>query len=185
MDKLTFLEIGKLIEEAQTGSVQAREKIVGSYMKYIYKKAFTTNITAMDTEDIISIGVMSVLECIKKYDILKNANFTSYVTTAINKNIMNIQIRNYNKTKLDTPLYKVDAILIKDDHTADNIIIAMERKTLKEALTSLKESEKTLIDNIYFKRRSLKDISEELDVNYVTVINRRNSILKKLLKFLE
>lgn len=185
MEKLTFLEIDKLIEEAKNGSQEAKEKIVGSYMKYLYKKAFSCNVTAMDIEDIISIGTIKILQCIKNYDISINDNFTSYVTYAINNYLINLQMRNQKKYNLNTAIDEVAAILVDKEDTYETVICNMERKSLRNALSSLTEKEKNLIDNIYFKRKSLKNIAEELDVNYVTVINRRNIILKKLLRLLE
>lgn len=185
MEKCDYEVLDELITKAKEGSDEAKEEIINKYIRYVYKKAFIYNVSAFDFEDLVSTGIIAILECIKKYDKDKNSNFTSYVIMAINNNILNSQMKYHRKTKLNTPIEEVAVSLVDENDDYEKIITEMECKRLKKALASLNEDEKKLIDNIYFKQRSLKSIGTELKITHVAVIYHRNKILKKLLIILE
>lgn len=61
-------------------------------------------------------------------------------------------------------------------------------KELYKALDSLNKDERDLIERIFFKEETIREIARNNDVSHVAVQKRRNKILKKLkeiLKYLE
>lgn len=184
MKNIEYGDLEETLVKAQEGSKEHKEKVLERYMKYIYKKAFMMNLTAVKFEDLVSVGTMTVLQCILKFDKDKHSNFTSYVVTAINNNLLDYQMTTCRKTMKDVEMDEAADEMIGEEHPQDQVLLYLEIQELRKALKSLSQEERLLIDSIYYKQKSLKATGEALGVSYVTVVNRRNRILKKLLMML-
>lgn len=69
----------------------------------------------------------------------------------------------------------LDAVSVEDA-----AIALILREQLRRALALLTPAERTLIDGIYFKDLSERQVSKQTGVPYMTVHNRKVRILKKL-----
>lgn len=67
----------------------------------------------------------------------------------------------------------------------DAAIAHIFRKRLRGVLALLPSSERKLIDDIYFRNLSERQVSEETGVHYMTVHNRKVRVLKKLAKLMK
>ena len=67
----------------------------------------------------------------------------------------------------------------------DAAIAHILRKRLQGALALLPSSERKLIDDIYFRNLSERQVSEKTGVHYMTVHNRKVRVLKKLAKLMK
>lgn len=185
MENIEYRDLEDTLVMARQGSKEHKEKILQRYMKYIYKKAFMVNLSARNFEDLVSIGTMTVLQCILKFDKGKHCNFTSYVVAAINNNLLDYLRTASRKTGKDVAVEAASDIVEEDTNPQDQVLLSMEVMELRKALKGLNEEELLLIDALYYKQKSLKSIGEDFGVSYVTIINRRNRILKKLLSILK
>ena len=67
----------------------------------------------------------------------------------------------------------------------DIIFSEFYRTKLKAAVNSLNFREQELVTYVYFNKYSLKSYAELKGINYSTLVNRKNYILKKLKKELK
>ena len=85
-------QINQLILNARNGSVDSRNKVINSYLPYVYKLASSffhkffdlCNLKDIEFEDLFQSGVEALYKALKNYNPQK-ANFTTYSTFWINK----------------------------------------------------------------------------------------------------
>lgn len=184
MKNVDFREFEQTLLDAKNGSDEAKKNVINYYQKFIYKQSFKYKILGYDLEDVISYASLTVLKCIKSYDKSKNSNFTSYVTRAINNNLLDLSQKTAKKTILDTSDSSLNAVK-SDYQLEEELLLSLEVKKLHQALKVLSIEDLQLVSAIYFEKRSIRDISKELGVSYATVFNRRKAILKQLLMELQ
>jgi RNA polymerase sigma factor (sigma-70 family) len=54
---------------------------------------------------------------------------------------------------------------------------------LQEAMKELNRQEKELIDDLFYKEMTVRDVAKKEDISHVAVIKRRDKVLAKLRKF--
>jgi DNA-directed RNA polymerase specialized sigma subunit len=54
---------------------------------------------------------------------------------------------------------------------------------LQEAMKELNRQEKELIDDLFYKEMTVRDVAKKKDISHVAVMKRRDKILEKLRKF--
>ncbi|NDL68618.1 sigma-70 family RNA polymerase sigma factor [Anaerotalea alkaliphila] len=54
---------------------------------------------------------------------------------------------------------------------------------LQEAMKELDRQEKELIDDLFYKEMTVRDVAKKEDISHVAVIKRRDKVLAKLRKF--
>ena len=83
--------------------------------------------------------------------------------------------------------YKIDLNSIADENVDIEKIIEtkMRIEDLYKALEKLNEEEKKVIDALYFKEMTIRDLAKEQQVSSKKIFSFRNKILKKLKEMLE
>ncbi|KDE74237.1 sigma factor [Fusobacterium necrophorum BFTR-2] len=83
--------------------------------------------------------------------------------------------------------YKLDVNSIVDENVDIEKIIEtkMRIEDLYKALEKLNEEEKKVIDSLYFKEMTIRDLAKEQQVSSKKIFSFRNKILKKLKEMLE
>ena len=78
--------------------------------------------------------------------------------------------------------YKLNLNSIEDENVDIEKIIEtkMRIEDLYQALGKLNDEERKIIDSLYFKEMSIRDLAEEQKVSSKKIFNLRNKILKKL-----
>lgn len=83
--------------------------------------------------------------------------------------------------------YKVDLNSIADENIDIEKIIEtkMRIEDLYQALGKLNDEERKVIDSLYFKEMTIRDLAKEQQVSSKKIFSFRNKILKKLKEMLE
>ena len=83
--------------------------------------------------------------------------------------------------------YKIDLNSIADENVDIEKIIEtkMRIEDLYKALEKLNEEEKKVIDSLYFKEMTIRDLAKEQQVSSKKIFNFKKKILKKLKEMLE
>lgn len=75
----------------------------------------------------------------------------------------------------------------QDFNTEDSVEGIIEHKAmlliLQEAMEVLNEQEKQLIDYLFYQELTTREAGKKINASHVTVLKRRNAIIKKLKKF--
>lgn len=75
----------------------------------------------------------------------------------------------------------------QDFNADDSVEELIEHKAmlliLQEAMDVLNEQEKQLIDYLFYQELTTREAGKKINASHVTVLKRRNAILKKLKKF--
>lgn len=83
--------------------------------------------------------------------------------------------------------YKLDVNSIVDENVDIEKIIEtkMRIEDLYQALEKLNDEERKVIDSLYFKEMTIRDLAKEQQVSSKKIFSFRNKILKKLREMLE
>lgn len=83
--------------------------------------------------------------------------------------------------------YKLDLNSIVDENVDIEKIIEtkMRIEDLYQALEKLNDEERKVIDSLYFKEMTIRDLAKEQQVSSKKIFSYRNKILKKLKEMLE
>ena len=83
--------------------------------------------------------------------------------------------------------YKLDVNSIVDENVDIEKIIEtkMRIEDLYQALEKLNDEERKVIDSLYFKEMTIRDLAKEQQVSSKKIFSYRNKILKKLKEMLE
>lgn len=157
-------------------------KIIDEFYRYVYKivkNSITTLITDEDIEEIVSDVFLAVWKNSNK---LSNSTVMKPYIAGITKNI----IRNkYREIKLDFSISDYEETL-KDICNIEEIIEQKEQyKIIQNTLHMLKENEYKIFILFYYQSKTIKDISEQLNLsnsNVKTILYRIRKLIKKNLE---
>jgi RNA polymerase sigma-32 factor len=79
IDQATILKIKELAENA----IEARDKIVEKYQKFVMKLAHKKTISEIKLEDLVSEGNMALNKAVETYNLDHNASFMTYATKIV------------------------------------------------------------------------------------------------------
>ncbi|MFR5266160.1 sigma-70 family RNA polymerase sigma factor [Clostridium sp.] len=185
-------ELESLIRESKRGNRLSTEILLEKYKPLINKVAFHYYIKGYENDDLIQIASMWFLESLKKYDLEKKSDFSSYVMRALNNNmkalIRKMAKENYEKSINDN---NGGTLSLEDTLVDDfNVVAYYERKErierLRKAIDLLNEEEKEIIYFIYSKKSgNLSKLSRKNNIPYGILRKKRDKILKKLRNFLD
>lgn len=102
-EPLSAEEEGVLLEEAQSGSGVARDKLVEHNLRlvvYIAKKFLSTG---LEFEDLISIGAIGLIKAVKTFNNSKNIKLATYASRCIENEIL-MQLRKSSRQKNEVSL---------------------------------------------------------------------------------
>lgn len=184
------MELKELVIKAKANNIDAKEEILSRFKPFIIKQCNKIYLKDYTFDDLVQTSYISLLNAIKKFDI-NNDNFTAYATISI-KNNLNYLIRQKAKINYDISIFKetgenIEFIdTLKDDFEIEKSYFHKEAvSALINAIKTLPKEERYIIENLYFYNKSLKDLSTELKIKYITLAKRKERILKKLKRLLE
>lgn len=135
-------------------------------------------------EDAMQEGRSTIFGCILKYDITSPVLFEGYVKMAVIYSIRDFASKHRDNLSLDEEI-KEDGGCLYDvldsgmDIEGDEIKKESIR-SLRAALNGLSEKERKVIDEFYFKGKTMKEMSMGRRCHYMTVVKHKERILKKL-----
>ena len=184
-----------LLVLAKRGDESSKEALIKKYYPLIIKEAKNVFLKDFTFDDLIQIGILSLINAIEKYNLDKGTiYFTGYVALAIKNNyryLCRSEIRynnqfSLNKTNeegLELGLNIIDEAAYTEDIIINNLV----KDAILEGLDSLDKEERDLIDFLYINN-SKANLSKyalvtKKDYYYLTVLKRR--ALKKLANILK
>ncbi|MGD9567987.1 MAG: RNA polymerase sigma factor [Sedimentibacter sp.] len=186
-------DINYIIQESLNGDKNYQEILLSQLNPLIYKNIYKYwNSRDSLTEDLLQEGYAVILESLKTFDRNRNVHFLYYVKTKIQyfyKNYFRITKKlNYeiNLSKnIKQKNFELEKIAISNFNTLENVVRKEESSELLTSIKKLSEKEQKIIYLYYYKNKSLKEISINLNVPYRTVIGKKKGALRKLKKLLE
>lgn len=178
-----------LVEAAKAGDQEAKLKLLNKLKPLVYS-AIKRYGRGQDPDDLKQEARLALLEGIIDYDEGRGIPFLSYVKTLVYFRIHNLTRYQGRETSLNASIDSEEAkefIDLLADEDADTVyqLIKKERlNALRDALDSLNPRLRYVIDQHYYKGRTLKAIASDLDLSYKTILrdkNRAVEILSNLL----
>lgn len=135
-------------------------------------------------EDAMQQGYLTILSCIKSYDVSSKYPFEAYLKRAVIYAIRDFSKRIKNNLSLDEEINEDGGCLLDIIPSEINIeeenLKKNEKALLKKALDSLSPSQREVIEDVYFKGKSMKEVSKHRRCHYMSVVKLKERALNKL-----
>lgn len=126
----------KLIKEAQEGNIQSRNKVLTSYLRFVFDIAKKYRGRGVDIADLISEGNEGMIKAIDKFDVTRDVKFFTYAVWWIRQHMMKaIEIHNATQNKESM----LDEVLSSDNHKYDNVFTEEEDESYSNDIASDQE----------------------------------------------
>lgn len=174
-----------LVIDAKNGDMDAKEKILNEFRPFILNFSSKTFIDGYEKQDIQNECYSILLKAIKLYDTSRH-RFVAYATNSIKNSIFYL-VRS-SKTKAITNSSaaltftgELESLNICDMYSVeDNILSLCESTEIKEAFSSLSDSEKEIINFIVICNKSVREFAQNKALSYSSALRNKKSALKKL-----
>ena len=104
-------EVYKLIQEANEGSKEARDKLVTHNIRFVlYEVTNKFQKVDYDKKDLVSIGNLGLIKAINTYDLSKGFEFATYATRCIDNEILMF----LRKLKKEQAVDSIDRVIFQD-----------------------------------------------------------------------
>lgn len=194
-------EVYKLIQKANEGSKEARDKLVTHNIRLVlYEVTNRFRNVDYDKKDLVSIGNIGLLKAINTYDLSKGFEFSTYAIRCIDNEILMF----LRKLKKNQNVDSIDGVILtaKDgsemklvDKLSDDIDFVEDyeneetHRIIREVVKELPNRDKEIImlyfgfydDKIYTHR----EIADKFNISRSYVTRLINKIVKKVGKILE
>ncbi len=101
---LTAEEERELIKKAKKGDIEARNKLINSNLRYIYKMAKKYSGMGIPISDLINEGVLGLIKAIEKYDLKRRVRLLTYATSWIRQSMMKALTEQSRAIKLNSSI---------------------------------------------------------------------------------
>lgn len=112
--RLTDEETLKYIKEAQKGSEEAKEKLIGGYYDLVYSIIHKRHTSKEDFDDAFQTGVWGLLEAVERFDVSAENTFITYAYHYIS-GYLSRDIRNSKMIRVPVRVYSLAAKIVKKD----------------------------------------------------------------------
>jgi RNA polymerase sporulation-specific sigma factor len=134
--------------------------------------------------DAMQEGYLTILKCIKSYDITSKSEFPAYVKTAMIHNIRDFSKKIINCISLDDSVNESGGTLLETLKSEENIeadnILSEENAAMLRALDKLTAKQREIIEMIYFNNFSMRDICRNRRCHYMAIVKLKERALHKL-----
>lgn len=186
--KLNSKELLDIISAAKNKDNEAVLFLINKYKPLMIKYSISYILKNYETEDLIQIGTISVINAIEKYDLSHGENFIDcYIINSIKnayRNLARSNIKYQSESSLNITVDENTDIqsLLPDDYNLENDIIkTLQHVTLKNLLKSLTPEEYTLIKVAYLTENSnLYKYCTKNNLNYHKKRRELIALLSKL-----
>lgn len=192
MKKNSWEKIEELVREAKLGNKQSMEELMKAFENYIYKSAMSIYVSGYEQEDLMQLGYITVMKAVEKYNIEKT-NFVNYVTLAITNNyraLIRGKVKDKGVASLDADLgdgfnlgdmLKDESVNVEEDYMKSEL-----KEAIWEGIKGLPFKLQEIITYVYIEEKgTFKEYALEKNINYNTVIKRKNLAFEKLQKALK
>lgn len=157
------------------------EKFYEEYFSYVFALISAKIDNIKDSEDMTADIFFELLE--KKEKLSKIKYIKSYLNTIVQNKCADY----YKKKKTnDTVSLSEDTVAYEDSYDlgGETNAVTDERETAKQVISMLSEKDKELYEEIRVHKKFLKQVSEEKQVDYVTLRKRYSRLEEKVIKII-
>lgn len=194
-----FREWNKLIPQAQSGNIYARDRLFDMYLRVVFKIALRFyKESKYELEDLFQVGSMGLLQAIQKYDFSKHGSFVSYMPFWISQYIRRTITDLSTVIRIPVHIYES---MDKIRSTANALKMQYNRKpTIREISEKSKIDEESIkkmikyfippisfercLSKQYWKEHLYFQVCENLTPEYIDDINELRRILDEILNYL-
>ncbi len=173
----------KLIEKAKSGDTMALNSLMDEYKVLVTKIARKYFIIGADLNDVIQEGMIGLFNAYSKFDTQKNAQFKTFATICINRQIITALKKAYKHAKIDLiddinqqDLYPNESIFSPEENYIENESFKLLKNEINHKLSKLEIE----ILNEFLLNSSYEEISKKLNISKKSVDNALTRIRNKL-----
>lgn len=172
----------EVIEAALDGSGKDVEYLIECLEPLIKKSIRSYYYRKDEFEDLVQEGRLKVLECLRTYDPDRGVHFLGYVKMSLKFLYLNMKDGGLvlSIDQEDGEGMRIIDGLASDDDIEEDLVLAMDRSILQDALGDLTIIERKVIYDFYIEGKSMVAIAEARGVSYRTVVNNKSRALAKL-----
>lgn len=177
-------ELNKLVTEAKAGEEAALMEVIRRFAPLkikLIKKYFGYG---LDWDDFLSEGDRLIIEAVADYDPAKNVPFEAYLKIRLRYLYQNIRAKKKQLIYLDQEIgdgITIADTLESDDPPIDEPIIGKdESDEVREAINSLTERQKTIIELYYYQGKSIRQCAEIMGISYQTAVELKGRAVRSL-----
>lgn len=144
-DLLSKEEFADLLVKAKSGDIKARNRIVDGNIRMVFHYVGTLRLPPfVDSEDLVSIGILAVIDAIDMYDPNLGAMFSTYVYVAIRNSVMRYLSKYNNNGIISLCDYSEDVVSDDQDELLTYGDIIPDTHDIQDAY-----DDKDLINKLY------------------------------------
>lgn len=179
-----------VLNRLQNGDEEAKDILIQRNMRLVAYIAKKYSIPQMDTDDMISIGVVGLIKAVHSFNVEKNVKFATYASRCIQNEIFMHLRKTQNKT-IDAYLNEVisrdadgneltllDTVIIDEPTVEQQLEKQADIQLIYRLLDNLSMKEKMIVEyrfGINRERKRQEDIAMEYEISqsYVSRIEKR------------
>jgi RNA polymerase sporulation-specific sigma factor len=179
------IKLTSIVIQAKEGNSNAMMTVIEKFTPFILKQCKNIYIKDYEIEDLIQIGVISLINAVKHFKVENKKDFTGYAICSI-KNNYKSEIRQKCRFKYEISLnsssniYNMIEMFPSPEVIEDDCLSKMQVQQLHTYIRRLEVEDQELIQWVYIKQKSVKSFSRMKDLGYEACIRRKKAIIKKL-----
>lgn len=139
-------------------------------------------------EDALQQGYLIFLSCLKSYDVESPYPFPAYVKKSLCYGMRDFSLKIKESISLDAPVgedFSLYDLLPSQDNTEEGLSKAEASLILRRCISQLPEGQRRIIEEFYFKNKSMVEISQHKRCHYMSVVKQKQRALASLRRMLE
>lgn len=139
-------------------------------------------------EDALQQGRLILLSCIKSYDLSSPYPFPAYFKKSLCYGMRDFSLKIKESMSLDEPIEEdctLLDVLPSDEDTEASITRNDVSEVLQKCILRLPEGQRRIIEEFFFKNKSMVEISQNKRCHYMSVVKQKQRALAALKKMLE
>jgi len=171
-----------LINKAKNGDNESLDTLMNKYKNLVKKISRNYFIISSEYSDVVQEGMIGLFNAINKFDESKNAQFKTFATLCINRQILTAIKKAYkfNNELIDDIGESVVKQSMQIFSPEQDFIFNEEYKELLEEISNnLSHKEQTIL-RLFLQNKSYDEIAKELNINKKSVDNALSRIRNKL-----
>lgn len=174
-------EILAMVRGARDGDSEQIEKLISYYTPSIKARCGKYNISSFDFEDIFSEGTRTLLKCIKSYK-FGTTPFGAYFFRALINELNHILRKSYNNKEIAKKIYSSNERIDESEFVEEKLLSNELKKEIRSYISSLTDTEKKVVSEVYFNRKTMAEVSRDMNCPFSKVQYIRNIALSKMKK---
>lgn len=174
-------EVLEMVRGAKSGDGEQLENLINYYTPAIKSRCSKYNINGFDFDDTFSEGVRTLLKCVRSYN-FGSTPFGAYFFRALVNELNYILRKSYKSADIAKRMYSPKERIDEGEDVEDKLLGKETKKELREYISSLTDVEKKVVSEVYFNRKTMAEVSREMNLKFSKVQHIRNMALNKMRK---